>query len=260
MGLRENLLEKIQINQLADSVIRSIHPTDSARRIDLDAMRQLLNKGPYRHREERDLDLYLLNDQHILALDNELKIYNSSIEDVGLRKSPTVKEMISIRNAIKILNDKDVVVSRKNDTVARIHKELLQNLDLSYDAADIESMAEDGRNALHNKYTDGIDEILTLFAELLGFQKANKIFRVPHHHIWGKTMASPQGDIRFGPVVIHNLMLNSLKMIQTPINSANQKTMQQFHDMVKGKIDADLANEEVIEALKQAVLDKPNPQ
>jgi hypothetical protein len=259
MGLRENLLKKIQINRLADRVIRSIHPADSTLRIDRDAMRQLLEEGPYSHRKERDLDLYLLDDQLVLVLDNELKIYNATVDDIALRKSPTVKEMISIRNAIKILNDKDVVVSGKGDTVARIREALLQTLDLTYDAADIESMAKDGLEALQNNDTDGILEILTLFSELLEFQKANKTFRAPHHRIWGKTETSPRGDIRFGPAVIHSLTLNSLKMIQTPINSSNKADVQRFHEVVKGQLKADLANEAVIEALKQAVLDKPRP-
>lgn len=259
MGFRENLIQKIQIKRLADTIMGSIHPTDSTRRIDRDAMRQLLEKGPYSHQKERDLDLYLLNDQHILVLDNELKIYNTTVEDVGLRKSPTVKEMISIRNAIKILNDKDVVMSRKGDTVARIHQELLQSLDLSYDAADITSMATDGLEALKNNDTDGIVEILTLFAELLEFKKAGKTFGAHHHHIWGKTVTSPQGGIRFGPAIIHDLMHNSLKMIQTPINSSNKEGVHRFHQVVKGKIEPDLANTEVFKALKQAVLDKPQP-
>ena len=257
MGFRENLLKKIRIDRLADNVIRSINPTDSAQRIDRDAMWQLLDMGSYDNQKERDLELYLLNDRHVLVLDNELKIYNSTVEDVGMRKSPTLKEMISIRNAIKILNDKDVVVSRKADTVTRIRKELTAELDLSYGVADIESLAQDGLEALKNKYAEGVVEILDLFAELLGFDKANKTFRTSHHHIWGKSEISTSGEFHFGPMVIYGLMHNSLKMIQTPINSANKQSVQRFHQVVRGKNDADLTNEGVFETLKQAVLDIP---
>ena len=137
MGFRENLLKKIQIEDLAQGILRSIDPQDSAKRMDREAMRQLLEMSTYSYRKERDLDLYMLNEKEILALDNELKIYRTTAEDIGLRKSPTIKEMVSFRNAIKILNDKDVVVSRKSDTVLRIRSELVAALDLSFAAADI---------------------------------------------------------------------------------------------------------------------------
>jgi hypothetical protein len=118
-------------------------------------------------------------------------------------------------------------------------------------------LARDGLEALKNKYADGVVEILNLFAELLGLDKAGKTFRTPHHHIWGKSETSTTDELQFGPMVIYGLMHNSLKMIQTPINSADRQSVQRFHQVVGGEIDADLANEGVIEALKQAVLEMP---
>ena len=47
MGFRENLLKKIEIMRLADTVVRSINPTDGTKRIDLDTMRQLLDLSSY---------------------------------------------------------------------------------------------------------------------------------------------------------------------------------------------------------------------
>ena len=87
MGFRENLLKKIRIDRLADNVIRSINPTDSAQRIDRDAMWQLLDMGSYDNQKERDLELYLLNDRHVLVLDNELKIYNRPLKMWGCAKA-----------------------------------------------------------------------------------------------------------------------------------------------------------------------------
>lgn len=257
MGFRENLLKKIHINRSADSVMRSINPTDSAKRIDSEAMRELLEMGNYARQQERDLSLYILNDDHILALDNELKIYNCPAEDIGLRKSPTVKEMISIRNAIKILNDKDVVVSRKADTVKRIHHDMINELDLSYDESDIESMVNDGIDAYKNNYTDGVVEILTLFADLLEYKNAPKDFRMSHHHIWGITAESKSGGWLFGPAIIFGLMHNKLKMIETSINSKDKADMERFQQIVKGESDADLTDAAVFNALKHAVLKKP---
>jgi hypothetical protein len=260
MGFRENLLKKIHINRLAARVIGSINPTDSAQRIDSEAMQELLAMSSYTRQKERDLDLYILNGGHILLLDNELKIYNSTAEDIGLRKSPTVKEMISIRNAIKILNDKDVVISRKADTVKRIHKDMIGVLDLSFGENDIESMVNDGIDAFNNRYTDGVIEMLTLFAELLEFVKAPKAFRVPHHQIWGKATETKSGQRLFGPAIILGLMHNNLKMTKNAVSCDDKSVIDIFQQVVKGEIDADLTDAAVFHALKHAVLKKPHKQ
>jgi hypothetical protein len=259
MGFRENLRKKIDINRLADKIVRSINPKDGTQRIDLDAMRQLLALGTYTYQRERDLDLFRIGDHHLLLLDNELKIYNTSAEDVALRKSPTVKEMLSFRNAIKILNDKKVVISRKAETVRHVQTDLMDGLDLSYTPADIDAMAQDGLEALKNKYAEGVIEIMTLFAELLGFVKAPKMFRMAHHHIWGCLTQSDTGQRLFGPAVIFDLMHNALKMHLYKINSTDKADMQRFMQVVKGEIEADLKDNQVLERLKQMVLEKGSP-
>ena len=256
MGFRENLLKKIQIEESAKSILHSIDPSDSEKRMDRETMRRLLEMGPYAYRKERDLDLYVLNETEILALDNELKIYRTTAEDIGLRKSPTVKEMVSFRNAIKILNDKDVVVSRKADTVIRIRSELVAALDLSFTTADIESLAADGAEALKNGYTDGVVEILSLFAELLQFQKAPKNFQVSHHHTWGALERPREGEWRFGPLVMFDLMHNNLKMIEKPVSNLDKGAVEKYHQAAKNAEDADLSGDKVWQALQRAVLEK----
>ena len=250
------MLKKIHIKGLADRVLRSINPTDSGKRIDIDAMRQLLEMGDHTRQKERDLILYLLNGGHLMVLDNELKVYNCPAQEIGLRKSPTVKEMISIRNAIKILNDKDVVISRKGETVERIQRDMINDLDISYGESDIASMVDDGIDAYKNHYTDGVVEILTLFAELLEFQTAPKAFRMPHYHIWGRTTASTSSGRLFGPAIIFGLMHNRLKMFENSFNSKNENEILRYQQMVKGDIDADLSDAQVFEALKHAVFKK----
>jgi hypothetical protein len=256
MGFRENLLKKIQIEEIANGILRSIDPKDSTKRMDREAMRRLLEMGAYTFRKERDLDLYVLNEKEILALDNELKIYRTTAEDIGLRKSPTVKEMVSFRNAIKILNDKDVVVSRKADTVLRIRSELVAGLDLSFSAADIESLAADGDQALKNGYAEGVLEILALFAELLGYKKAPKIFQLSHHHTWGVLEQPRDGEWRFGPLVMFDLMHSSLKMIENPVSSLDKGALEKFRRAGKNADEADLSGDKVWQALQKAVLAK----
>jgi hypothetical protein len=256
MGFRENLLKKIQVDQLADTILRSMGSSDSGQRMDRDAMCRLMEMGGYHYQKERDLDLYVLNEKEFLVLDNELKIYRTTAEDIALRKSPTIKEMVSIRNAIKILNDKDVVVSRKAETVVRIQEELIKALDLTFSAADIESLAADGSEALKNGYAKGVIEILSLFAELLGYQRAPKIFQLSHHHIWGILEQPRAEELRFGPLVMFSLMHNSLKLIQEPISSLDKKSLENFQQIAKREDHADPVGDKVWHDLKKAVLKK----
>jgi SpoVK/Ycf46/Vps4 family AAA+-type ATPase len=147
MSFRDELLAKIEIQRMAGKVMASIDPSDSTRRIDLETMRGLVKKGAFTHIRERDLDLYLLEPDddppRILVLDNELTIYRTTIDDIVLRKSPTIKEMVNIRNAIRILSDSDVVVSKKADTVQAVAERCIGQLDLAYSKADIEALRRD---------------------------------------------------------------------------------------------------------------------
>ncbi|MGD9211768.1 MAG: hypothetical protein PVI90_13375, partial [Desulfobacteraceae bacterium] len=156
MSFKSNLLKKIEIKELSAAVINSIGAPDSGLKIDRKAMARLLDVMDFEIQMVRDLKLYVRSTdgdkQEILVFDNELAFYKTTVSDVVLRKSPTLKEMISIRNAIKILNDKDVVLTKRVDTVSRIKNELLDSLNLSYTDADVESIVEDGAASLKNSY------------------------------------------------------------------------------------------------------------
>lgn len=260
MGFKENLLRKIQIKRLTAQVQRTIAPPDSPQRIDRQAMKALLEMGDYVYRRERDLDLYCQNDsdeiQMILVLDNELKLYRTSVADVALRKSPTVKEMVSIRNAIKILNDKDVVVSRKGETLKRVENALIEALDLSYTAVDIDRLVQDGRSALENKYAEGVVETATLFADLLGYQSAPKAFQLHHHHIWGAANKPRTGEIQLGPSVIFSLMDNRLIMLLNTVSNLDKAAMQNFQQITAEDAKAEIEGAAVFESLGQLVLKK----
>jgi hypothetical protein len=244
MGFRENLLAKIKITALSQSILQDIGAAQSGRRIDLDIMRQLIEMGAYEQRRERDLELYLLggpgDTPDILVLDNELKIFNTTIADIALRKSPTVKEMVNIRNAIKILNDKDVVVSQKADSLERIRKELIGALDLSFGPGDIQDLINDGLSAIKNNYTDGLVEVVMLIAELLDYRTAPKPFKANHYHIWGKLDMAAPGDLTFGPAILINLMHNELKIIKKAMHTVDKTAMQYFDQIIRGESEADL--------------------
>lgn len=171
-----------------------------------------------------------------------------------LRKSPTLKEMISIRNAIKILNDKDVVVSAKADTLQHLQDEIIGSLDLSYTSADIEALIKDGQEALKNNYADGIIEVLMLIAELLDWPPVPRALETPHCHAWGAQKSGAAGAMTVGPIVVFNLMHNRLKMIRTPVNTLDSATLRRFHQMAKGEDPAELEGDAVTAELKRLIL------
>jgi hypothetical protein len=261
MSFKENLLKKIQIDALAKTVISSWGPPDSGMKIDKDAMRRLLDMSSYTHQRKRDLDLYVDDDdsekKKILVLDNELPIYLTTIEDVVLRKSPYIKEMVSIRNAIKILKDSDVKISIKDASVNAVQKECIDRLDLSYNEADLEEIATEGAASLENKYVAGVTEGLALIAELLEYRPPPKAFSIRHHEIFGAITEKHAGEVLYGPIVIFSLIDNTLKLIESPISSFDKKKLDYVRQVAAGNEKADIEGQDVFRYLKDAVLKQP---
>jgi hypothetical protein len=258
MSFKDNLLKKIQVNQLSRTVLASIGPPESSLKIDKDAMRSLLEMSPYQYQKERDLDLYIqkLDGQlsRILVLDNELPIYKTTVEDVLIRKSPYTKEMLSIKNIIKILRDSDVKLSRKEASLKTVQKECIDRLDLTYEASDIEAIANQGADSLGNGYAEGVVESLSLFAELLGYQPAPKAFRIRHHEIWGAVTEKEDGEILYGPVVVFSLVNNSLVMFEDQISSFDKGRIVLFQKVAQGEQKPSVEGVEVFRYLKDLIL------
>lgn len=255
MSFKENLLKKIRIDQIAKKVLASAGPPDSGRKIDKSAMKELLGMGLRQYRRERDLDLYRLeSDGNILVLDNDLAIYKTTPEDVALRKSPTVKEMISVRNVVKILNDGDVVISKKADSVRTIREECIALLDLSYDESDIREMEKDGVASLESGYTDGVTEALSLFGELLGYVSAPKAFRMGNFKVMGASASGKGGETLFGPVVLYGMVYNTLRLIDTQIGTLDKGKAEFVHQVAMGKEKASCEGAEVFAFLREAVM------
>ena len=255
MGFKENLVQKIQIDRLADAVIRSVADNTETGTFDKASMEKLLTMGGYAHTKERDLDLYILADKlakkRILVLDNGLAIYESTLEDVAMRKSPTVKEMVSFRNAFKILNDSDVLISKREPSVRSIQKSNIDQLDLSYTAQDIEAIGMDGAAALQGKDGDGVLEALALFAELLQLKPAPKAFRLPYLVVMGFEETSGTGEKRFGPIVIYDQNLCHLYLIEETISPNSPDRMKHFQEVANGRAGADREGPAVFQYLAE---------
>jgi hypothetical protein len=261
MSFKDNLLKKIQIDKLADRVLSTIGPVDSGKKVDKQAMRKLLEMGPYETREERDLELYIKKDgkdgkNQILVLDNDLPVYRTDIADVALRKSPTVKEMVNIKNAIKILNDKDVLRSKKEESVETIRGECIGLLDLDYVESDIEEIMKDGQAALENNDSDGVVQSLEFFAELLGLAPPPKAFFLANFKMFGEISRDAKGDIFYGPVVLYSVVRNDCKLVERRIGSFDEAGIESFYQIATGSENAGLEGIEVFGYLKNWVMKK----
>jgi len=258
MSFKENLLRKIEIDRLSRRVLASIGSSESGLKIDKDAMRRLLKMSSYRHQKERDLDLYIQErggePSRILVLDNELPIYETTVQDVVIRKSPYTKEMLSIRNIIKILNDSDVKRSRKQASLESVQQDCIDGLDLTYAADDIEAIAAEGNQSLDNSYTDGMLESLALFAELLGWRPPPKALRMRHHEILGAVAEKQGGEILYGPAVTLSRIDNSLVLFEAPISSVDKGAIAHFQKVARGEAKAAVEGKAVFEWLKNKVL------
>jgi hypothetical protein len=258
MSFKENLLTKLKIDNLAHKVIASIAPVESGSKVDKDAMRSLLEMSPYQYRKERDLDLYVeaidQEKKKIFVLDNELPIYQTTIEDAVIRKSPLIKEMLKIRNIIKILKDSDVKLSRKGESVFAIQKELIDQLDLSFNASDIDEIARDGQASLERDYSDGVVECLDLFAELLDYKPAPKAFQLDRHKIIGALTPKTGGEALYGPMTIYSLIHGTLKLIDEQISSLDKTKIELVQQVAAGKQKAAVEGPDVFEYLKNTVL------
>ncbi len=265
MSFKENLLKKIEIDKMAEQVIASMGPPESGRKIDKTIMRSLLEMTDYTFKRKRDLDLYVedvdAEKARILVLDNDLAIYHTSIYDVAMRKSPTVKEMMNPYNIIKILKDTDVVMSKKVASVSTIQKECIAKLNLFFDASDIDEIAKDGLASLGKEYTDGVIESLDLFAEIVNYSVAPKTFRIRHNKIVGALTQTESGEDLFGPMVLYSMIHNTLKLIDEQIGGFDKGKIEFFQQVAGGMQKASAEGPDVFQYLKAAALKRiPTPQ
>lgn len=258
MSFKKNLLKKIKIDKMCRQVMASIGPIDSGRKINKKIMRELLEMADYTYKRKRDLDLYIedvdTEKTRIMVLDNDLAIYNTSVYDVAMRKSPTVKEMMNPFNVVKILKDTDVVISKKEVSIKTIQQECIAKLNLSFNASDIDEIAEDGLASFENGYSDGVIECIDLFSEILHYSNAPKAFRVGHHKIAGALVKKKNGEEMFGPVVLYSMIHNTLKLIDHQIGSFDRERIEFVQHVAAGKEKASADGSDVFQYLKTAAL------
>lgn len=261
MSFIDNLRKKIAIDEMAAAVIASLRPPGSERHVDRKNMTTLLEMAGYQHLRRRDLDLYLpggdASRKEVLVLDNDLPRYLTTVEDVEIRQSPTVKEMVNFRNIRKILDDTDVVASKQADTVKHIQEMCIAGLDLAWKPADIRDIAAIGLQSLENSYADGVTDSLSLFSELLGFTPPPKPLQVPHHVITGQRAHRDGVLAAYGPLVAFSLIDNALRLVETVVRLNDTAKREAAIAAITGKTDLTAQGQAVFDWLAKRVLAPP---
>lgn len=252
MEFREAVSRKIRLDVLTQKVRNSLVREGGG--IDKESMRALFEGSGYRHEKIRDLELYILEKENespdIIVLDKGLDRYRTGKEDVALRKSPTIKEMISIRNARKILSDGDVLVSRKEKTLTFLHDFLVEQLDFSWSREEILTLARDGAIRLEAKDEEGVVEVLEIFAELLGLSRAPAAWRRPAWWLYGRY------DGKIAPESFRDLLAFNgadfrLFKVLGPFEPGNIEDTERLNLLLLGSQRADFDGKEVLDTLAE---------
>jgi hypothetical protein len=255
MSFRANLLKKMEIDKTAGKLFDSIKPVGSIHKVDRESMKYLLELSEYRYEKRRDLDLYYKESdegkKRILVLDNDLSIYHTTIDDVVIRKSPYVKEMVSIRNVIKILNDGDVVVSKKEASVRAIQKECIEMLDLSFDENDLAEIEKSGTDALAISDTDTVLEAFLLFGEILEYVTPPKSFVVRGQTVLSRLTQMEDDTKLYGPIVLYNNEENKIKLMNDQIKVPEKEKIAHLHKIASGRAEPDMEGADVFTFLKK---------
>ena len=258
MSFKENLKAKIGLDGLMLKITSTMRETPGHRQLDKGLTQKLLDMTDFEHMKVRDLHLYVRpfegEIKEVLVFDNELPIYHSTVDDVALRKSPEWKEMFSIRNIKKILNDGDVIASKGKESLRQIHAYALELLDLSYNREDLMAMVEDVRRGLEQKSLEQVQEALDLFFELIRFQPVSlgALEQVPQVFARPKTNGGSSTTFE-DPIFFdeEKLIVGLRKGSFSPQSDSDLSWVMRY---AQGKETADLEGVEVFEFLAELAL------
>ena len=220
--------------------------------------------SPFVVEKRRDLELYFRQLEpgigEILVLDNALPLYGkTTLDDVTLRKSPELKEMISIRNVIKILHQSDVIMSKGRDALRYVHDRALDLLDLRFEEKDIEEMANDGIDALAREDSEAVMETLDLFVELLGYESVPAAALVNDYVMFGSRHEAEGKREAFGPIIMYNDRTNILRLIEGTVHVDDPLEQEVIPRVALGEVEPDAEGDRVFRFLKEAVMKKERP-
>jgi hypothetical protein len=264
MSFKENLKTKLLIDTLARTASQSIGSPGRASKVDKETIRKLLSLSPFVLEKLRDLELYFRMLEpgigEVIVLDNELPLFgNTSLDDVVMRRSPELKEMISIRNIIKILNDSDILVCKGREALRYVQDRALDLLDLRYEKMDIEEMADEGIEALARADSEAVMETLDLFVEILNYESVPAAVLVDDYVMFGACPKTEHGGEAFGPIIMYNDRTNILRLIKEAVPVDDLIASELIPAVALGEVEAGAEDYAVFRFLKNEVLKKDRP-
>jgi hypothetical protein len=260
MSFKENLKAKIRLDRLLRKLVSTIKEPPGRWWVDKVLTLELLEMTDLEHKKFRDLHLYIRplegDIMEVVVFDNQLPIYHTTVADVALRKSPRWQEMFSIRNIKKIMNNKDVIISRGKESLNRLHANAMTLLDLTYTRDDLNLLLEDARQGLDQKSVAQIQESLDLFFELLDFRPVSLGTLEQDLQIFARPKPNA-GDV---PSFEHLLLFNeenlSLGLKKGPFSPERDSDLPWVIKYARSEQPADLKGMDVFKFLVELALDK----
>ena len=262
VSLETNLRSKMRIDALARRIAATIREAPGERKLNQDATRQLLEMTDYKHHRIRGLHLYVKPSQgdlqEVVVLDNELPIYRSTVADVTMRRAPRWKEMVSIRNIRKVLNDEDILVCRGKASLARIRERAAAQLDLSYGREDLESLVKDAARAVAACSAEQLQDSLQLFFELLPFEMLS-LEALPYNV---QAFAEPESHGESVELYINLLLFDpeqlQVRLLKGRFSPRSDLDLARLLQCVAGERPADLEGTEVFSFLAELAMHSPS--
>ncbi len=264
MSFKDNLKAKIKLDTLFRQLTSTMKEPPGRWWLDKVLALELLNMTDFEPKKFRDLHLYTLplegEAMEVLVFDNGLPIYHTTVADVALRKSPFWQEMFSIGNIKKIMNDKDVIISKGKESLKRLYANALALLDLTYTRDDLALLVAEARSGLERKSMVETMELLNLFIDLLDFEplfldvleRDLQIFARPKGH---------DGAVRtFDLLLLFDEKTLSLGMKKGAFSPENDLDLAWVMEYARDEKTADLKGIDVFEFLAELAIRKTQSQ
>jgi hypothetical protein len=264
MSFKENLKTKINLDRLLKKLVSTIREPPGRWWLDKVLTQELLDMTDLKHEKVSYLHLYIRplegEIMEVLVFDNELPIYHTTVADVALRKSPYWQQMFSIRNIRKIMNDKDVIISKGKESLKRLHANAMALLDLTYTRDDLALMLEDARQGLDQKSTAQIQESFDLFFELLDFQPVSLGVLEQDLQIFAGPKINGGAVPTFEHLILFDEETLSLGLKKGAFSQENDLDLAWVMQYAQGEKIADLKGIDVFKFLLELALDKAQSQ
>ena len=260
MSFKDNMKAKIRLDRGFRQLISTMKEPPGRWWLDKDLARELLDMTDFEPKKFRDLHLYIRSLEgeamEVLVFDNELPIYHTSVADVALRKSPLWQEMFSIGNVKKIMNDKDVILSKGKESLQRLHADALALLDLTYTGDDLAMLVEEGRSGLERKSVGEIQELLDLFTSLLDFEPLLLDVLEQDLEIFARPKGGDDVASTFEHLILFDQKTLSLGLKKGAFSPKNDLDLAWVMQYARDEKTADLQGVDVFEFLAELALKK----